>query len=221
MPRFSRLETLIKIKEIGLIPIFYNSDVNISKNILEACVEGGAICIEMTNRGDGAINVFIGLENFCKMKLPHVVFGAGSIIDALTAAAYINQGANFIVGPLIDEETAILCNKRKIPYIPGCGSATEIHKAHSLGVEFCKMFPGEQVGGPEFVKAIKGPCPLTSIIPTGGVLPTEESLRAWFTAGVVCVGMGSNLITKEILKNKNYKQLASEVKKIINLISSC
>lgn len=218
MARFSRLKTLITTQDIGLIPVFYNSDVEISKNIVKACAEGGAVCIEMTNRGDGAIDIFRELEIFCKKELPEVILGVGSIVDAPTAAAYISQGANFIVGPIIDEETAILCNKRKIPYSPGCGSATEIHKAHALGVEFCKLFPGAQVGGPAFVKAMKGPCPWTSIMPTGGVSPTEESLRDWFTAGVVCVGMGSNLITKEALINKDYNLIASEVKRVIGLI---
>jgi len=220
LARFSRLKTLTTMESIGLIPVFYNSDVEISKNIVKACAEGGAICIEMTNRGDGAINIFQELEPYCKAELPDVILGAGSIVDAPTAAAFIGQGANFIVGPVIDEETAILCNKRKIPYSPGCGSATEIHKAHALGVEFCKMFPGAQVGGPAFVKAMKGPCPWTSIMPTGGVSPTEESIRDWFTAGVACVGMGSNLITKEALKNKNYAQITVDVKRVIQLIKN-
>lgn len=220
MARFSRLKTLTSMKNVGLIPVFYSSNIEISKNIVKACAQGGAICIEMTNRGDGAIDVFKELEVFCKEELTDVILGAGSIVDAPTAAAYIGYGANFIVGPVIDKETAILCNKRKIPYSPGCGSATEIHKAHSLGVEFCKVFPGEQVGGPEFVKAVKGPCPWASIMLTGGVSPTEQSLKAWFTAGVACVGMGSNLITKEILKNKDYSKLTSEVKRVISLIKN-
>jgi len=218
MARFSRLKTLTVMEDIGLIPVFYNSDIEISKNIVKACAEGGAICIEMTNRGDGAIDVFKELEIFCRTELPNIILGAGSIVDSPTAAAYIGYGANFIVGPVIDEETAILCNKRKIPYSPGCGSATEIQKAHALGVEFCKLFPGAQVGGPAFVKAMKGPCPWTKIMPTGGVSPTEESLRDWFTSGVACVGMGSKLITKEAVKSKNYKQITSEVKRVISLI---
>jgi 2-dehydro-3-deoxyphosphogluconate aldolase/(4S)-4-hydroxy-2-oxoglutarate aldolase len=218
LARFSRLKTLIEMENIGVIPVFYNSEIEVAKNIVKACAEGGAICIEMTNRGDGAIDIFKELELFCKSSLPEVILGAGSIVDAPTAALYIGYGANFIVGPVIDEETAILCNKRKIPYSPGCGSATEIQKAHALGVEFCKLFPGTQVGGPAFVKAMKSPCPWTSIMPTGGVSPTEESLKDWFTSGVACVGMGSNLITKESIKNKNYSQITSDMKKVIHLI---
>lgn len=220
MARFYRLKTLTTMESIGLIPVFYNSDVEISKKIVRACAQGGAVCIEMTNRGDGAIDIFRELELYCKKELPEVILGTGSIVDAPTAAAFINQGSNFIVGPVIDEETAILCNKRKIPYSPGCGSATEIQKAHALGVEFCKLFPGAQVGGPSFVKAMKGPCPWTSIMPTGGVSATEESINSWFTAGVACVGMGSNLITKEALKNNDYSQITSEVKRVIALIKN-
>lgn len=218
MARFSRLKTLTTMIEIGVIPVFYNPDLETSKNVVKACANGGAVCIEMTNRGDGAIDVFRELEKYLIENRQEVILGAGSIIDAPTAAAYISHGANFIVGPLLDEETAILCNKRKIPYSPGCGSVTEIHKAHSLGVEICKVFPAGQVGGPPFVKSVKGPCPWTSIMPTGGVSPTKESLTDWFSAGVTCVGIGSKLITKEIIKNKDYRKLTSEVRRVINLI---
>ncbi len=220
MARFSRLKSLITMEKIGLVPVFYNSDIEVSKKIVRACAEGGAICIEMTNRGDGAIDVFKELEIFCKKELPEVILGVGSVVDAPTAAIYIDYGTNFVVGPVIDEETAYLCNKRKIPYSPGCGSATEIQKAHSLGVEFCKLFPGAQVGGPSFVNAIRGPCPWTSIMPTGGVSPDEESLRNWFTAGVVCVGIGSQLITKEEITSGNFNKIAAEVRRVIDLIKN-
>jgi len=218
MSMFSRLETLSAMIDIGLIPVFYNSDIEVSKNILKACVEGGAYVIEMTNRGDGAINVFIELEKYCRHKHPDIILGAGSIIDAPTAALYIAVGANFIVGPVIDEETAILCNKRKIPYSPGCGSATEIQQAHKLGVEIVKVFPGAEVGGPSFVEAIHGPCPWTLIMVTGGVDPTEESLRKWFKAGVACVGIGSKLIKREYIESGSFDKLSSNVKEVVSLI---
>jgi len=218
MPRFSRIETLTKIKEIGVIPVFYNEDIETSIKIVKACAEGGAICVEMTNRGDRAIDVFRELELYCIKNKPNVILGVGSVVDAPTAALYIALGANFVVGPVLDEETAILCNRRKVPYSPGCGSATEIQKAHSLGVEFCKVFPGAQVGGPAFVKAILGPCPWSYIIPTGGVDTTKESLYEWFKAGVVCVGIGSKLVTKEIIKNRDFQKLREDIKRVINLI---
>jgi len=218
MARFKRMTTLNKIEEIGVVPVFYNPDIDIAKKIVSACHRGGAKVVEMTNRGDHAIDVFARLEKFTNDNIPDLILGVGSVIDAPTAAAYIAHGANFVVGPIIDEETAILCNKHKIPYSPGCGSVSEIHKAHSLGVEFCKVFPGRQVGGPGFVKAVLGPCPWASIMPTGGVDITEESLGQWFSAGVACVGIGSKLITKEIVKAGNFEKLTENVAKVIATI---
>jgi 2-dehydro-3-deoxyphosphogluconate aldolase / (4S)-4-hydroxy-2-oxoglutarate aldolase len=218
MARFSRMETLNTIEKIGVVPVFYNPDIEISKEIIQACYKGGAEAVEMTNRGDHAVEVFSELEKYCRKELPGLILGVGSVIDAPTAAMYVALGANFIVGPILDEETAIICNKHKIPYSPGCGSATEIHKAHSLGVEFCKVFPGGQVGGPAFVKAILGPCPWIKIMPTGGVDITEQSLTDWFKAGVACVGIGSKLITKEIVKNKDFEKLTSNVRNVIETI---
>ncbi len=221
MARFTRLKVLQQMIDNGIIPVFYNPDINTAKEIVSACVNGGATCIEMTNRGDGAVDVFRELEAFCRQQHPEAILGVGSIVDAPTAALYISHGANFVVGPTLDEETAVLCNKRKIPYSPGCGSATEVHRAHALGVEIVKIFPGSQVGGPAFVKSILGPCPWCSIMPTGGVEPTEESLTAWFNAGIVCAGMGSKLITKENIKRndftavtENVRQAIAQVKKI-------
>ena len=218
MARFSRLKTLNTMIDIGVIPVFYTPDPGIAKEIVTSLYDGGALCVEMTNRGDGAIEVFKELEKFCISNFPQVILGAGSVVDAPTASMYISYGANFIVGPCFDKDTAILCNTRKIPYSPGCGSATEIHTAESYGVEICKVFPGKQAGGPAFVKAIKGPCPWTTVMPTGGVDPTVESLTEWFSAGVGCVGIGSNLITKEIIKNRDFKKLSEDVKRVINII---
>jgi len=220
MSRYGRIETLMLMKQIGIIPVFYHADFEVAKNIICACADGGARVIEFTNRGDRAINVFTQLEEYCVKNKPEVIPGVGSIVDAPTAAMYIAAGANFVVGPVLDEDTARLCNSRKIPYSPGCGSATEIHRAEMLGVEICKIFPGDEVGGPNFVKMIKGPCPWTDVMPTGGVSPTKESLTAWFEAGVACVGMGSNLITKELLAAKDYAGITNRVKKTLELVKS-
>jgi 2-dehydro-3-deoxyphosphogluconate aldolase / (4S)-4-hydroxy-2-oxoglutarate aldolase len=220
MARYRRLETLQMMKTIGVIPVFYNADVDVAKNVACACADGGARVVEFTNRGDRAINVFNQIEEFCARQRKEIILGVGSIVDAPTAAMYIAAGASFVVGPVLDEDTARLCNSRKIPYSPGCGSATEIHRAEMLGVEICKIFPGEEVGGPGFVKGVKGPCPWTDIMPTGGVAPTKESLTAWFEAGVACVGMGSNLITKEFLAAKDYAGITQKVKDTITLIKS-
>jgi len=163
MARHTRLEVLTAMKQIGLIPVFYNADFDVAKNVVNACADGGARAVEFTNRGDRAINVFTKLAEYRDKERPDIILGVGSVCDAPTAAMYIAAGADFVVGPLLDEDTARLCNSRKVPYSPGCGSVTEIHKAEMLGVEICKVFPGAQVGGPAFVKAVKAPCPWTDI----------------------------------------------------------
>ena len=220
MSRYRRLETLQLMKDVGVIPVFYNGDFEIARSVVTACADGGARVVEFTNRGDRAINVFTQLEEFCAAERKDIVLGVGSIVDAPTAAMYIAAGANFVVGPLLDEDTAKLCNSRKIPYSPGCGTLSEIHQAELLGVEICKIFPGGEIGGPSFVKAAKGPCPWTDIMPTGGVSPTEESLRAWFDAGIACAGMGSKLVTKELLAAKDYAGITKKVQDTVDLIKS-
>lgn len=218
MARYSRLETLSIMKSIGLVPVFYNPDFETVKQIATACADGGARAIEFTNRGDRAIDVFFRLAAFRDAERPDIILGVGSVCDASTAAMYINAGADFVVGPLLDEETAKVCNSRKIPYSPGCGTVTEIHKAHILGVEICKIFPGAQVGGPAFVKAVKGPMPWTELMPTGGVSPTKESLTEWFSAGIACAGMGSKLITKKLVTSGSYTEMTRKIKDTIALI---
>ncbi|AEJ60683.1 KDPG and KHG aldolase [Spirochaeta thermophila DSM 6578] len=205
--------------EEGLIPVFFNPDPEVAKKIVEACAKGGARCIEMTNRGENAVAVFRELVTFCREHYPDLILGVGSVVDPYTAGIYIAEGAKFVVGPVFDREIALLCNSRKVPYIPGCGSATEIHEAEKYGAEICKVFPGKEVGGPGFVKSVLGPCPWTEIMPTGGVDTTEESLRAWFEAGVVAVGIGSKLITKERVKNGDFDAIAEDVKRVKALIA--
>ena len=201
-----------------MIPVFYNGDFEVAKNVVCACADGGAKVVEFTNRGDRAIDVFTKIEEFCVAERPDIIFGVGSIVDAPTAAMYIAAGASFVVGPLLDEGAAKLCNSRKIPYSPGCATASEIHRAETLGVEICKIFPGGEVGGPSFVKAVRGPCPWTDLMPTGGVAPTEESLREWFEAGIVCAGIGSKLVTKDLVAAKDYAGITKKVKETVNLI---
>jgi len=216
--RFSKLQTLNLIEEVGLIPVFYNEVLDSCMNIVRACSNAGARLVEFTNRGDGAIEIFKELERYAADNFPEVSLGAGSIIDASTAALYISYGANFIVGPTFDLNTALLCNKRGIPYSPGCATATEIINAYSYGVDIVKIFPGDLVGGPEFVRAVKGPCPWVKIMPTGGVNPNRESLEKWFKAGITCAGIGSNLISKDIIKNKEYDKLAENIRTVLSII---
>ncbi|OXU16125.1 bifunctional 4-hydroxy-2-oxoglutarate aldolase/2-dehydro-3-deoxy-phosphogluconate aldolase [Sedimentisphaera salicampi] len=219
MAKHSRLETLCAMKNIGLVPVFYRPDAETSCGIMRACAEGGARVVEFTNRGDRAIDVFKELAAYRDESLPEMIIGAGSVCDAPTAAMYIAAGADFIVSPILDRETALLCNKRKIPYSPGCGSASEIHQAHELGVEICKIFPGEQVGGPAFAKALKAPMPWAELMPTGGVAPTDKSLEEWFSAGIAAAGIGSKLIKGSFSSKEDYKKLTDKTAEVISKIS--
>jgi len=219
MARFTRIEVALKMKETGMVPVFYHANTEVCKKVVKACYDGGVRLFEFTNRGDFATLVFAELNKWAQQECPEMIMGVGSVIDEGTAAMYIALGANFIVSPLVDEATARVCNKRKIAWSPGCGTVTEIGRAHELGAEVVKIFPGTEVGGPGFVKAVKGPMPWTSIMPTGGVSPTEENLRAWFEAGVTCVGMGSKLFPKEVLANENYSYITQKCEEALEIIS--
>jgi 2-dehydro-3-deoxyphosphogluconate aldolase / (4S)-4-hydroxy-2-oxoglutarate aldolase len=211
MARFSRIDVALKMRETGIIPVFYHKDAEVCREVIKACYAGGIRVFEFTNRGEFAHELFSELNKWAAKEVPEMIMGAGSIVDAGTTSLYIQLGANFIVSPVLNAEMAKVCNRRKILWSPGCGTLSEINFAEELGAEIVKIFPGSSVGGPDFVKAIKGPCPWTSIMPTGGVEPTLENLTEWFDAGVTCVGIGSNLITKEIVLKKNWKSLAGKV----------
>jgi len=215
MARFKRLDVLNAMVQTGVVPVFYHGDAETAVSIVRACADGGARVIEFTNRGDRASVVFAELARRFAEERPEVILGAGSIVDAPTAALYLSAGANFIVGPVLNEEIARLCNRRKVAYSPGCGTPSEISAAEELGVEIVKIFPGKEVGGPAFVKNMLGPCPWASLMPTGGVEASRESLEAWFAAGVACVGMGSNLITKEAVAARDFAGIARKVAQVI------
>ncbi|MBI4305498.1 MAG: bifunctional 4-hydroxy-2-oxoglutarate aldolase/2-dehydro-3-deoxy-phosphogluconate aldolase [Chloroflexi bacterium] len=218
MSRYCRLDVLNQIRQVGVVPVFYNADVETAKAIVRACVDGGARVLEFTNRGDHAWEVFSELERHCEKEIQAAVLGAGSVIDSATAALYINNGASFIVGPSTNPEVATLCHRRKVAYIPGCATPTEISNAEALGCDVVKVFPGDSVGGPDFVKAVLAPMPWSSVMPTGGVDITRESLAGWFGAGVFAVGIGSKLISSDIVKARDWPALTKRVRSTIQLI---
>lgn len=215
MARFSRLDVLNTIIKTGLVPVFYHADVEVAKKVATACAAGGSPVLEFTNRGDFAPEVFKELSQYLRKEAPDIILGVGSVIDEPTAALYVAYGANFVVGPLLNPAVARFCNRRKIPYMPGCGSASEISEAEELGVEIVKVFPGDSVGGPGFVKSMLAPCPWTRIMPTGGVEATKESITAWFKAGVAAVGIGSHLIKKELIDAGDYDTMAANTAQVL------
>ncbi|WP_394971099.1 bifunctional 4-hydroxy-2-oxoglutarate aldolase/2-dehydro-3-deoxy-phosphogluconate aldolase [uncultured Croceitalea sp.] len=220
MAQYSRIEVVQTMKKIGMVPLFYHPDIVLGKEILRACYDGGSRLMEFTARGDFAFEVFSELNKFAIKELPSMIMGVGSITDAGSASMFMQMGANFIVTPSLREDIAKVCNRRKVLWSPGCGSLTEINRAEELGCELVKLFPGSTYG-PDFVKAIKGPQPWTSIMPTGGVNTEKSNLQQWFDAGVLCVGMGSKLITKELLDKRDFQTLRDNVKQTLNTIEEC
>ena len=219
MAKYSRIQVIRQMEESGMVPLFYHSDIKVVKSVVKACYDGGARLIEFTNRGDLAIDIFSELMSYVISELPSLIVGVGSVTDAESASRYMMAGANFVVTPVFRNDIAVVCNRRKVLWSPGCGSLTEITKAEEMGCEIVKLFPGGTYG-PSFVKAIKGPQPWTLIMPTGGVTTEENNLRGWFDSGVLCVGIGSKLISKEILLNKDYVTLKKDVAKTLNVIKS-
>ncbi len=219
MARFTRLTVLNSMIEIGLVPVFHHRDLDTAAAIVGALHRGGARVIEFTNRGDHAVETFSQLETLCATEYPDVILGVGTVIDATTAGMYLNLGANFVVGPSLDRRVAEICNRRKVAYSPGCGSMTEITLAHDLGCEIVKVFPGGQVGGPAFVSAVRGPCPWALLMPTGGVDITEESLAGWFGAGVPCVGIGSKLVSRDLVAAGDWTTLEQRTADVISTIA--
>jgi 2-dehydro-3-deoxyphosphogluconate aldolase / (4S)-4-hydroxy-2-oxoglutarate aldolase len=217
MAKYTRLKVLTTMIETGLVPLFHHDDPDVAAKVITACLDGGALCIEFTNRGDGAHLVFAEMiRRFHGNK--ELILGAGTILDPASAALFIQLGANFIVGPNLNLEVARLCNRRKISYTPGCATTTEISDAEELGVEICKIFPAGELGGPAFVQAVRGPMPWVRLMPTGGVTPDKENVTAWIQAGVACLGMGSKLISSKRVEAGDYDSITSDVKQILDWV---
>ena len=218
MARFNKIQTLQAIIRTGMVPVYYHADVTVAQQVVKACYEGGVRAFEFTNRGDFAHEVFGELVKFAAKECPELILGVGSVVDPATAALYIQLGANFVVGPLFNPEIAKICNRRLIPYTPGCGSVSEIGFAQEAGCDLCKIFPAGNVGGPSFVKNMKAPMPWSLIMATGAVEPTEENLTAWFKAGVTCVGMGSKLFPKEAIAKGEWKTITELCRSALSII---
>ena len=193
--RSRRLEVLEAALDAGVLPLFFTPNADRAVRITAALREGGARVIEFTDRGPGAWRAFEALAGEAARHDPGAILGAGSIRDAEAADRFIATGARFIVGPSFSAEVARLCNRRRIPYIPGCATPTEIVTAEESGVELVKLFPGDSLG-PAFLRAIRGPLPETQIVVTGGVQATEASVNEWISAGAACLGFGSALVTR-------------------------
>lgn len=218
MAKFSKLHVLDTIRRTGMVPVFYDSDASVACRVLKACYDGGVRAFEFTNRGDFALEVFTALMKYCRRECPEMILGAGSVVDAPTAALFLQNGADFVVGPYLNADVARLCNRRLVPYTPGCGSATEIGTAHELGCDLVKIFPAGSVGGPSFVKNLLAPLPCTMIMATGAVEPTEENLTAWMKAGTTCVGMGSKLFPKDRIDAGDWNSITEKCRYALDII---
>lgn len=218
MAKYNKQQVLAAVESTGMVPVFYNSDIEISKAVVKACYDGGVRAFEFTNRGDFAHEVFGELVKSANAELPGMILGVGSVVDPATAALYLQLGANFVVGPLFNPDIAPVCNRRLVPYCPGCGTVSEVGKAQELGCDLCKVFPGD-VLGPAFVKGLRAPMPWSKIMVTGGVKPTRENLEGWFKAGVTCVGMGSNLFPKEAVAAKDWSVINRLCREALDIIA--
>jgi len=220
MAAHTKADVLATISQDGVVPVFYNPDIEVTKQVARRLLAGGIRTIEFTNRGDGAVAVFAELIRWARKELPDLVGGVGSVTEATTAGHVIDLGANFVFAPSLSAEVAAVCNGRNIPYVPGCGTLTEIQAAYRLGCDVVKLFPADSIGGPSFLKAVRAPCPWVRAVPTGGVDPTVDSLKAWFDAGAPAVGMGSKLLTKELIAQQDWDGLEQKVAETVTAVAA-
>lgn len=216
MARFDKQAVMAKIAQAPMVPVFYHKDLDTAKAVAKACYAGGVRAFEFTNRGDFAHEVFGPLVKWAAEECPDLALGVGSIVDPATAALYMQLGACFVVGPLFNPEVARVCNRRQVPYTPGCGSISEVGFAQEAGCELCKVFPGD-VLGPKFVKGLLAPMPWSKLMVTGGVEPTADNLNAWFAAGAFCVGMGSKLFPKDRIAAADWTYISDKCREALAL----
>ncbi|WP_304476022.1 bifunctional 4-hydroxy-2-oxoglutarate aldolase/2-dehydro-3-deoxy-phosphogluconate aldolase [uncultured Muribaculum sp.] len=220
MARFDKIDVLAKMRITGIVPVFYHSNPEIAKQVVKACYDGGVMAFEFTNRGDFAHEVFAEVVKYAAKECPELAVGVGSVVDPATAALYLQLGACFVVGPLFNPEVARVCNRRSVPYTPGCGTVSEVGAAQECGCDLCKVFPGD-VLGPKFVKGLTAPMPWSKLMVTGGVEPTRENISAWFAAGVYCVGMGSKLFPKDKIAAADWQYISDKCAEAIGYAAEC
>ncbi len=220
MARFDKIDVLAKMRITGIVPVFYHSNPEIAKQVVKACYDGGVRAFEFTNRGDFAHEVFAEVVKYAAKECPELAVGVGSVVDPATAALYLQLGACFVVGPLFNPEVARVCNRRSVPYTPGCGTVSEVGAAQECGCDLCKVFPGD-VLGPKFIKGLTAPMPWSKLMVTGGVEPTRENISAWFAAGVYCVGMGSKLFPKDKIAAADWQYISDKCAEAIGYAAEC
>src|SRR5690606_2806364 len=219
MSKYSRIEVVQTMHATGIVPVFYHSDAAVCKKILACCYSAGILVFEFTNRGDFDHEVFAELHVYVSNHLKDMILGVGSVMDPGTAALYMQLGANFIISPILNPEIAKVCNRRKVTWIPGSGTVTEISNAEALGAEVVKIFPSTEVGGPNFVKSVKGPMPWSSIMATGGIRANLEDLKEWFDSGVHCVGLGSQVFFKKMDGSFDYLLIERKLKEVVSFVA--
>ena len=218
MSRFSRLDVYQRMLDEGLVPIFIQAEPDNAAQALAAVAEGGATVCEFTNRSPQALEAFRVAAVHAARHLPQMILGAGSIVDEPTAALFIAHGAEFIVGPSFNERVARLCNRRRIAYIPGCQTATEIATAEEMGVEIVKLFPARAAGGPDFIRQILGPSPATRLLPTSIGEVSAPALAKWFEAGACCVGIGGEVIPPDRIAEGDFAAVSRRVAEVRELV---
>ncbi len=216
--KFSKSEITAAMEATGMIPVFNHSDIEVAKSVVDSSYNAGVRVFEFTNRGANSLEVFKALKEYAK-QYEDLILGIGTIFTPAEAEQFLDAGADFIVSPALIPNIGAFCNNKEVLWVPGCGTVTEIYNAKEMGAEVVKAFPGNVLGA-SFVSAVKAVMPDLKIMPTGGVEPTEDNLSKWFGAGVVCVGMGSQLFKKEWIKNKDFAPLEKQIGETLALIQS-
>jgi 2-dehydro-3-deoxyphosphogluconate aldolase/(4S)-4-hydroxy-2-oxoglutarate aldolase len=215
--RFDRLTVYGAMLAVGAVPIFTPLDLEAGRRVITACASAGARVVEVTNRREGTLGVFRGLVAWAAVAHPEVILGAGTVYEAPTTALFLDAGANFIVSPILNPKVARLCNRRRVAYLPGCGSATEISLAEELGAEIIKLFPAAAFDGSAFIRGILGPSPWSKLMPTN-IASSEDAVRRWFGSGAACVGVGGSLLTDEAQADPDPERLASRLQEFLGWV---